>query len=179
MLATSAANGWPLQSYRDPSHPLQQRVTERMRALLGDPEILVDGCGVPTYTAPLVAFARAFRAVDDGGPEQAAMRAHPFLVGGSERLDTDLMAVVPRSLIKSGAEGLACISIGSYGIALKTRDGFASRARGPAVMLVLRALRVIDEAQFDKLSAHVEPPVLGGGQLVGAARAKGELESHR
>ncbi|MFN2614145.1 MAG: asparaginase [Actinomycetota bacterium] len=175
MLAVSALNGWPLASYRDRAHPLQGRNIERMRALLGDTSILVDGCGVPTFTAPLHVLARAFATIDDGGPEQEAMRAHPFLVAGSERLDTDLMTVQPRVLIKAGAEGLACFTGGGYSIATKSRDGFASRSRGPAVMLVLRELGLIDDAQREKLAVHEEPPVLGGGEPVGACRARGSL----
>ena len=103
------------------------------------------------------------------------MRAHPFLVGGSGSVDTDLMTVAPHVLIKSGAEGLACLSARGFGIALKSRDGLAARARGPAVLLVLRDLGLIDAAQLDKLAAHAEPPVLGGGVPVGVSRARGSL----
>ncbi|MGZ4208182.1 MAG: asparaginase, partial [Actinomycetota bacterium] len=71
-----------------------------------------------------------------------------------------------------GAEGRACLSAGGFGIAVKVRDGGA-RARDPAVMAVLDALRIVGP---DVLSHHREPAVLGGGAPVGVARARGVLE---
>ena len=176
MLAACALNGWPLETYRDPAHPLQVRVRAAMTEALGDPDapVLVDGCGVPTFVASLRAFAAAFAAIDDGGPEAAAMRAHPFLVGGSERFDTDLMTAAPGLLAKAGAEGLACVSGGGLGVALKSRDG-AHRFRGPAVLLVLSRLGLIDDGAIDRMPLHAATPVLGGGAPVGALRARGTV----
>ena len=177
MLATCVRNGWPLESYREPDHPLQRLVRDRVEALTGGIErVLVDGCGVPTFVASLVGFARAFRAIDDGGPEAAAMREHPFLVAGTGELDTDLMGAAPHVLTKYGAEGLQCASANGYGIALKARDGALSRAREPAMLLVLHQLGAIDDAVLAKLAQHAGPPVLGGGVPVGRVRASGRLE---
>jgi L-asparaginase II len=173
MLAACVAAGWPLAGYLDPHHPLQQRVYASMVSLLGlEPVVLVDGCGAPTFAGPLDAFARAFRAMD-GGREAAAMRAHPFLVGGTDRFDTDLMNAAPHLLVKSGAEGLTCVAAPGYGIALKARDGdVRGRARGPSVVGVLRALGLLDDAALGSLGAHAEPPVLGGGAPVGSVRLR-------
>ncbi len=174
MLAACAAAGWPLEGYRLPDHPLQQRITALVSQLTKtEPRLLVDGCGVPTAVLPLSAIAWAFLAIDDGGPETTAMRAHPFMVGGSERLDTDLMVAAPAVVIKSGAEGLACASVGGVGIALKSRDGFASRSRGPAVVYVLRELGLVTDLH---LPSHEQVTVLGGGEPVGAVRATGALQ---
>ena len=82
------------------------------------------------------------------------------------------MTAAPDVLIKSGAEGLACLSVGGLGIAVKARDG-AARARGPAVMAALEQLDLIADGL---LPEHREPPVLGGGEPVGALRAIGTLE---
>lgn len=172
MVAACRASGWPLQSYRDDHHPLQAAVRALIESLIGPVGgPLVDGCGVPTYVAPLRALARGLLAID-GGAEAAAMRTHPFLVAGSERLDTDLMTAAPDVLIKSGAEGLACLSAGGLGIAVKARDG-AARPRGPAVIAVLEQLGLMPEGL---LLQHREPPVLGGGEPVGALRARGAVE---
>ena len=171
MLAACKAAGWPLDTYRSADHPLQQAVASIIGLVLGEVRAtLVDGCGVPTFVAPLRALARGLLGID-GGAEAAAMRAHPFLVAGSERLDTDLMAAVPEVLIKGGAEGLACASVAGFGIALKSRDG-AARPRGPAVLSVLEQLGLIDDAV---LPQHREPPVLGGGEVVGTLRARGSI----
>ena len=171
MLAACKAAGWPLETYRDPEHPLQQAVASIVGLVVGDVRArLVDGCGVPTFVAPLRALARGLLAID-GGAEAAAMRAHPFLVAGTERLDTDLMSAAPEVLIKGGAEGLACVSVAGFGIALKSRDG-AARARGPALLMVLEELGVIES---NLLPQHREPPVFGGGEVVGTLRARGTV----
>jgi L-asparaginase II len=174
MLAACVAAAWPLESYRAPDHPLQVRVRDLMESLVGPMEgPLVDGCGVPTFSASLGALARGFLRID-GGAEAVAMRAHPFLVGGTGRLDTDLMTVAPSILTKGGAEGLVCLSGGGFGIAVKSRDG-AARPRGPVVLAVLYELGLIGDAELDALPAHREPAVLGGGEPVGGLRARGSL----
>jgi L-asparaginase II len=172
MLAACKASGWPLESYREDDHPLQAGVRALIETLVGPVgKPLVDGCGVPTYIAPLRALARGLLAID-GGAEAVAMREHPFLVAGTGRFDTDLMTAAPEVLVKSGAEGLACLSVGGFGIAMKARDG-AARARGPAVMAVLEQMGLVPEGL---LPQHREPPVLGGGEPVGVVRARGTLE---
>ena len=66
---------------------------------------------------------------------------------------------------------LACVSVGGFGIALKSRDG-AARARGPAVLFVLEQFDVTDGTL---LPQHREPPVMGAGDVVGTLRARGSL----
>jgi L-asparaginase II len=171
MLAACVAAGWPVRGYLDPGHPLQVAIAARMREAIGEGEVLVDGCGAPTFVAPLASLAAAFLAIDDGGPETAAMRAHPFLVGGTGRLDTDLMRAIPDACAKGGAEGLCCISVAGMGIGLKARDGSA-RGLGPAAFLVLEELGI----GGDELPAHRAPPVSGGGRPVGAVHARGALQ---
>src|SRR4051794_18058621 len=53
MLAACRAHGWPLHPYRDPGHPLQQRIAQ----LLGGDQVAVDGCGVPTFSTSLAGAA--------------------------------------------------------------------------------------------------------------------------
>lgn len=175
MLAACAAAGWPLESYRSVDHPLQVCVRALAEELAGCPmRVLVDGCGVPTPVAPLSALARAFLTVSTG-PEAVAMRAHPFLVGGTDRLDTDLMRAAPHLLAKSGAEGLSCVAADGLGIAVKPRDG-ASRACGPVLLAVLDELGLLpSEEAAGKLAAYRQPPVLGGGEPVGSLRVRGRL----
>ncbi|MFA5890229.1 MAG: asparaginase [Actinomycetota bacterium] len=174
MLAASIAAGWSPERYLEPDHPVQQAVRELVAELFGTrPRELVDGCGAPTVVAELAVLARAFLRLD-GGPEAAAMRAHPFLIGGTRRVDTDVMTAVPALLVKSGAEGLTCVAGPGIGIALKARDG-AARPRGPALLYVLNALGLIDQSQTEALFEHGTGPVLGGGHPVGRARVRGRL----
>jgi L-asparaginase II len=129
-LAVCRANGWPFEGYRLPEHPLQQQ----LRELLGGGEAAIDGCGIPTYAQPLTAQARLLTRA----PERivAAMRAQPDLVGGEGADDTELIARLPGSIAKRGAEGLLCVAQGSVGYAFKVADG-NGRALRPAVAVVL------------------------------------------
>src|SRR6185437_10277755 len=86
MLAACRAHGWPLHPYRDPAHPLQQRIAE----LLGGDHVAVDGCGVPTFSTNLAGAAALLTRT----PQRIrdAMRARPELVGGERgAVDTELM----------------------------------------------------------------------------------------
>ncbi len=67
------------------------------------------------------------------------MRAHPWLVGGTGRLDTVLMAEVPGVLAKGGAEGVLVAALpDGTAFAAKVDDGHA-RALGPVLLDVLAA----------------------------------------
>jgi len=134
MLAACHAYGWPFHPYRDPAHPLQQRIAE----LLGGDgvKVAVDGCGVPTFSTTLAEAARMLTRT----PQRIrdAMRARPELVGASTgSVDTELMRLRDGWIAKGGAEGLFCAAHeDGRGVALKAEDG-AYRAIGPALALVL------------------------------------------
>jgi L-asparaginase II len=132
MLAACHAHGWPPHPYRDPSHPLQQRIAE----LLGGGETAIDGCGVPTFATTLRGAAELLTRT----PERIrrAMRARPELVGASQgSTDTDLMRLRDGWIAKGGAEGLFCAAHeDGRGYAFKAEDG-ASRGIRAAVGQVL------------------------------------------
>jgi L-asparaginase II len=129
MLAACRAHGWPLHPYRDVAHPLQRRVAE----LVGEADVAVDGCGVPTFALPLSRMCEVFLRTPPR--VRAAMAARPELVGGAGADDTDLMRERPGWFAKRGAEGLFCVSDGECAWALKVEDG-ASRALRPALGLL-------------------------------------------
>jgi L-asparaginase II len=175
MLATCASNGWPTDGYRDPAHPVQRAVKETVTELTGDDvaHTAVDGCGAALFSCTLRGLARAFARIAtarDGSAEArvaAAMRNHPWLVGGTGRDVTTLMSAVTGLIAKDGAEGVyAAATADGRAVALKIADG-AGRARAPVIVAVLRRLGVDDE--------RIEPiatlPVLGHGDRVGEVRA--------
>ena len=130
MLAACRAHGWPLHPYRSLEHPLQQRVA----ALVGDAEVGVDGCGVPTFALPLSRMCEVF--LQTPARIRAAMAARPDLVGGTGSADTELMRARPGWFAKGGAEGLFCVSDGTDAWSLKVEDG-ATRGLRPALAHVL------------------------------------------
>ena len=130
MLAACRAHGWPLHPYRSLDHPLQQRVA----ALVGEAEVGVDGCGVPTFALPLSRMCEVFL---QAPPRiRKAMVARPELVGGTGATDTELMRARPGWFAKGGAEGLFCVSDGTDAWTFKVEDG-ASRGLRPALAHVL------------------------------------------
>jgi L-asparaginase II len=171
MLATCVTNGWPLDTYLDPKHPLQVMLAATVADLAGEPIAAtgVDGCGAPAFAFSLTAVARAFLRLVEPEPGTSerrvaeAMRAHPELVAGTGAPDTVLMSRIPGLVAKGGAEGVVAAAIpGTGAVALKIEDG-AKRARMPVLASALRRLEVATPV--------LEPPVLGGGEPVGEVRA--------
>ena len=174
MLATCVARGWSRPDYPDPAHPLQAAIATALSTAAGEPvaATAVDGCGAPLFAVSLAGLARAFAGLVTATPGTArrrvadAMRAHPYLVAGSGREDTRLMAAVPGLLCKSGAEGVQAAALpDGRAVALKIDDG-ANRARLPVMVAALRLLG----ADSPALAELAEEPVLGGGRVVGCAR---------
>jgi L-asparaginase II len=189
MLAACGAHGWPLGSYREPDHPLQQAVLRAVLLASGRSEVRVgvDGCGVPVHGLPLRAMATIYARL--ATPERlgdleesarrsvAAMIARPYLVAGRNRVDTAVMEACPGVAVKAGAEGMICAAVpeAGLGVALKVRDGSA-RASGPALIRALHVLGVLDDAQVEGLRAFARPAVLGGGEPAGDMIADFDLE---
>jgi L-asparaginase II len=108
------------------------------------------------------------------------MRAHPFLVAGTRRTDTELMSRVPGVISKGGAEALHCAAIlgPGLGVAVKIADG-GDRAAGPALLHTLAGLDALSDRELDELSPMARKPVLGGGRPVGELLADFRLRRPR
>ncbi|WP_078970756.1 asparaginase [Streptomyces chattanoogensis] len=175
MLAASALNGWPLDSYLAQDHPLQQMILEGVRKASGEEvaHIGTDGCGAPLMSLSLTGLARAFRyfvLAEPGTPERRvadAMRAHPEYVAGTRRPDTWLMQALPGTLSKMGAEAVQALALpDGRALAFKIDDG-AARTLGPVLARVLRRMG-INHPVLEKIE---DVPLLGGGARVGEIRA--------
>lgn len=175
MLATCVANDWPVHGYLDPDHPVQVAIRATVEDIGGEPvhRTAVDGCGAPLFAVSTVAVARAFGRLATaavGTHERRiadAMRAHPFLVGGTGRDITALMATVDGLLGKDGAEGVCAVATrDGTGVVVKIDDG-GGRARTP---VLVEALRRIGATTIDPETVS-SVAVLGHGQPVGAVRA--------
>ncbi len=179
MLAACLAAGFPTDSYDDPGHPLQAAIGKVIAAMCGLPiealPIGLDGCTVPTWAAPLAAIAAGYARLfahsphpDESRRVVAAMLARPELVGGTERIDTDLMRAAPgRLLSKVGAEGVHVVAVppcerfpDALGVAVKIEDGDSSRARNAAMLAALWQLGLLSDESREELAAKYSRPIL-------------------
>lgn len=169
MLVASAINGWPLDSYLDPEHPLQLSITEVMVELTGvEPAVVaIDGCGAPQHATTLYGLAKAVstfthrHATGERVRIREAMTSFPEFVSGTRRPELAFMTAFPGLLAKSGAEAVFIVGLPQGGgVALKIEDG---HERG--MYAVMR--RILELAGFDHPMLAERPPVLGGASQVG------------
>lgn len=181
-------------TYREVSHPHQQRILKAIEDVCGyskeQIDISVDGCGVPVHRLPLRNTALGFaRLANPEGTSHAdalerichAMMKHPEMVGGKDRFDTDIMEAFNGKIVaKGGAEGVQCIGVTGegLGITIKVEDGNA-RATSVVAMEVLKQLGVGDASVYEKLDQHANAPVLNArNERIGRIEADFTLIKH-
>ncbi len=181
MLATCVINGWPIDTYRDPNHPLQlairaelEEAAEEKAAAIG-----IDGCGAPLFAISLSGLARAFTKLvtsnDDAFNQvSSAMRRHPEMVGGEKRFTTELMRLVPGLLVKEGAEGVeAAVDQFGNAVVFKIADG-SMRAIPPILIEALKQIGIDQPALTDLAKVQVT----GGDEIVGQVEVLPLIYSH-
>ena len=199
MLALARHLGADRLGYQSPDHPVQAAIMEAICGFSGVPNgtiaIGIDGCGVPCFGTSVYHLAWAFARLMDpravnrpyaGAARDlhAAMTAHPYLVAGRGRLDTDLMQVGVTGLIaKGGASGVHCVGLsGGVGLAIKIEDGSTGPPPAPggvAAIAALHQLKILDEAQVTLLSTHARPLLRNvSGQVVGEVRSRFDLSAN-
>jgi L-asparaginase II len=193
MLALAKHHGWPLEGYNAAGHPVQERVLDEISRWTGEARdrivLAVDGCTAVCFGLPVRRMARAYArlgASTEAAPRRivGAMMAHPFLVAGTGRLCTDLMAAWPGKIVaKIGADGIysAALPALGWGIALKVADG-DMRSSGLALVEILRQLleRLApgETSGFPSaaLAGHARQPIRNTrGMVTGEIRPAGAL----
>lgn len=174
MLATCVVNGWTIENYRDPDHPLQRAILDDVRRLTGNEvtKMGVDGCGAPVHVMTVTGLARSLAVAITSEPGSAerrvvdAMRKHPEMVGGTRRDVTAFMRAVPGLVVKDGAEGVYVAALpDGRAIAIKVDDGSA-RGRQVALASILQALSP-EGADMVALAGLAHLAMMGGGRPVG------------
>ena len=199
MLACCQHRRWNIADYWDPNHPLQlENVSCYSRwsgANSNEVSTGLDGCGVPTFFVSLESMATVFarlgavfqskqtsklainwstndKELEAAGRVIQAMRAHPLMVAGTGRWDTQLGEFSQgRAVSKAGAEGLFCMSIPELGLglALKVLDG--SGRPTPAIVWPLLERYLADlrwKDLYSEVSLQLSNTV---GQPVGEIRS--------
>ena len=170
-LRACTANGWPLETYLQPDHPLQKRIVEFVSDLGGfsaEP-VGVDGCGAPVLrtTARVMSVLFARLSTDPRLAEVfTAMHRYPALVSSNGEADASI-ATALNAVAKGGT--LACLGIGlrsGTGVAVKSWDGVYDAADVGAVA-TLEALGFLPTAASTFLESVGRPVMFGGGEPVG------------
>lgn len=170
MLAACVVQGWEVDTYLAPDHPLQRRIVELVAEATGiRPEpVGFDGCGAPTMRGSVRGLAQAFAQLSSEPRYKRATSAvsrFPSLVADNERADGKLGRWWGGP-VKVGAQGQIGIGRHGIGIAAKARAG-SSDVAVAAVIAAADDLGLLPEAMRTGLATEAAPPVLGGGVPVG------------
>lgn len=184
MLLACAANGWPLEGYLDPEHPLQKRILDVLERFTGErpAATAVDGCGAPVHAVSLHALARGIQKITTAATSSPfalyreaaalteAVRANAWAVGGPGQPDS--VAIERLGVFaKVGAEGVMVMTApDGTTVALKVLDG-SSRASTIIALRLLAGAGAIDDATVDDVQAELDLWVMGGERRVGEVRA--------
>jgi len=190
MLAMARQKGWPTRGYEGREHNVQRAILHEIALWTGVPcnkiTQAVDGCGVVVFGMTLERMARAYsrfaRAAARGEeyPRRVvnAMSNHPFLVGGTDRFDSALIAETNgRVVSKVGAEGVHCALLleRGIGIAIKVEDG-AQRAQVPALLRLLQEIDALSDPLPPRLDELMHKPVKNTrGESVGEITMRADV----
>lgn len=193
-LAACVQHGWPLETYLDPAHPLQQAIRATVADAVGLEEgqlaMGIDGCSAPNYAMPLANLARGFARLASGArdarfgasfPQLAdAMTSHPDLVSGTRRNDLAFMQAGRGDWVtKVGAEGVQVVASRSRGeaLAIKIADG-SKLALFAATVEALDQLGWLDEERRQALRPWRHATITSvKGAPVGERRAVFRLQT--
>ena len=189
MLSVALAMGVPTAGYVGREHAVQKAVREAVESVIGERltegKCGTDGCSIPTFAAPLRAFAYGFARMatgrgisrELGGAARRlfdAATSHPHLVAGTGHADTLLMAAFRGRLMqKVGAEGVQCGAIRDkgWGYALKCDDGNIAASQAMLAGMLLK-LAEPDAEQKALLETLAHQPIRSvRGAEVGELRA--------
>jgi L-asparaginase II len=172
--------------YADPEHPAQRLYREILAEFTGIPAGSLrhgtDDCGLPAYSVPVRAMARAAArfsvAMAATASRRAAVRrvldameANPDHLSFKDSPTAKLMRAVPGLVVKGGAEGylLGFVRSHGLGIAVKVADGDPNgRVKFGVLVRALSRMEVLRVAEAEALIAALGHAVLdSNGNEVG------------
>lgn len=164
-LAICKKNNWDLNNYYIPEHPLQIEVKNKIYNLCeleGNFPTTTDGCGVPIVSMPLKHLVIGYKNLCKNYPKIVnAIINNPYIYGGEDRLDTEIITGTNDLIAKVGAGGLCVV----YNI--KHGEGFAVKVNSasmPARKIVV--LNMINKLDWGKIEYDHNIKTLNG-KIVG------------
>lgn len=170
-LCTAVHESEDPRGYVSADHPVQRRAKAVIEDLtgvpLGEDVCGTDGCSIPTYAAPLSAFAHGFAKLVTGKGVSAdraaagrrlieASMAEPWEMSGTGRACLRLMQAAPGQVFaKTGAEGVFCGALPGLGLgfALKIDDGATRASEAAVAATIARLLRTAGDDRADAFAA--------------------------
>lgn len=181
-LAICLKNNWDIETYYEPNHPLQIEVKKRIYDLCEIQDkypittdgcggkfnpaerypITTDGCGVPIVSMPLNNIVKGYKNLHKKYPKIIeSIKNNPYIYGGENRLDTEIIQNTNNLIAKVGAGGLCVV----YNV--NTKEGFAVKinsASNPARRIAV--LEIINNLgwgniKFDNTIKTINGKVVG------------------
>ena len=104
--------GWDLENYDSPNHPLQMAVKNKINSMCAvnkDYPMTTDGCGVPILSMPLKNMVKGFLNLIEYPQIINSIKQNPYLFGGENRTDTEIIQKTDNLIAKVGAGGLCVV----------------------------------------------------------------------
>ena len=168
-LAICKKQGWDLETYYEPDHPLQKEVKKRIYELCdikADYPMTTDGCNVPIVSMPLKNLVIGYKNLYKIYPQLVkAIMENPYIYGGENRLDTEIMQKSDGLITKVGAGGL-CVVYNTKineGFAVKMHDANMDARR----FAVIETLNILGwtKIDLDKTIKTISGKVVGKIEL--------------
>ena len=163
-LVICKTKGWDMGTYDKPEHPLQIAIKNKINNMceitLNYP-VTTDGCGVPILSMPLQNMLIGYKNLLQYEKIINAIQKYPYIFGGENRLDTEIIEKTQGLIAKVGAGGL-CIVFNvkeQIGFVVKIND-CSMEARRFAVLEMINRLGW-GNIEFDKTIKTLHGQVVG------------------
>ena len=163
-LVLCKTKGWDMETYDRPEHPLQNAIKSKINNMceitLNYP-VTTDGCGVPILSMPLKNMLIGYKNLLQYKKIINAIQKYPYIFGGENRLDTEIIEKTQGLIAKVGAGGL-CVVFNikeQIGFVVKIND-CSMEARRFAVLEMINRLGW-GNIEFDKTIKTLHGQVVG------------------
>lgn len=163
-LVICKTKGWDMGTYDKPEHPLQIAIKNKINNMCeatSNYPVTTDGCGVPILSMPLKNMLIGYKNLLQYEKIINAIQKYPYIFGGENRLDTEIIEKTHGLIAKVGAGGL-CIVFNEkeqVGFVVKIND-CSMEARRFAVLEMINRLGW-GNIEFDKTIKTLHGQVVG------------------
>ena len=163
-LVICKTKGWDMETYDRPEHPLQIAIKNKINNMCettSNYPVTTDGCGVPILSMPLKNMLIGYKNLLQYEKIINAIQKYPYIFGGENRLDTEIIEKTQGLIAKVGAGGL-CIVFNvkeQIGFVVKIND-CSMEARRFAVLETINRLGWRN-IEFDKTIKTLHGQVVG------------------